>query len=241
MPESVLFIVMFLILFFGAGGILLKLYVLDKVNSRKLFDDLARQGFHSVDIHNAELFEPLKKFKLGQNERERSDVFQYAVAQDCGNGQQRYFCDMFRKKEVNQGRTHIEHYTLFIDKRPISVKTDIFIRPKYPAMVEAMMHMQMSKEIADCLVVTDGLTDAFQYKFEVIAKPGNDVILSQEVQALLLQNADRFPLNQIKGRITPMIHICTDGYSFISNRMVRQEDMQSLLRLADGLSIVLNK
>ena len=227
MSEDLIFVLFAVILLFGGGGTLLKLYVLDKMQSEKLFENLKKQDFQEVDLKNQAVIGVLDKYKLKKSNGRAVDTIKLAITQRKGSVT-RYLCDVHRKTPKTQGGYQFKYYSLFVEIRPVSINYEAIIRPKLPRMAEAMMTLGGSGR-----EITQGLRDDFKEKFAVASKSGNDVALSQELQITFLQNSGQFPFNQLRGPITPILHISPDGWSVISNRITKKKDLDTLLHLAD--------
>ena len=233
MSEDLIFVLLAVILLFGAGGTLLKLYVLDKMQSEKLFENLKKQGFQEVALENQAVIAILDKYKLKKGNGSAVDTIKSVIAQRK-EGRTRYLCDVHRKTHKAGGGYRYEHYSLFVEIRPVSVDYEVIIRPKLPRMAESIMALGRSGRES-----TQGLREDFKEKFSVASKSRDGVALSQELQMTFLQNSEEFPFNQIRGPITPILHISPEGWSVIANRITKKKNLDTLLIVADKFTRIL--
>jgi len=241
MSEDLIVVMLLVIFVIGVGGILFKLFVLDKIKCRKLFDSLKSQGFCQLDLKEQDTVNQLNKYKLAKGEKHFTDTFQYIVVREKESSHKRYLCDVYRKTGEHQGSTHHQYYNIFIETVSLSLDFEIIIRPKLNAMVESMMQMCPSRSSSDITFITEGLEDDFKLRFAVASKSGSKVCLSKKLQDTLLQSRDSFPFNKASGAITPVVHISPEGFAIISNRVTQKQDLDSLLYLARTLTEILLK
>jgi len=239
MSEDQMIGMLFVIFIVGVGSILFKLYILDKIKCRKLFDSLKFEGFYQVDLQEQDVINELNKYKIAQGKEHSTDTFQYVIAQKKESAHKRYLCDVYRRISNHKGGNQHKYYNILIEKLSLPLNFEIIIRPKLSPMIEAMMRMHSSKNSEDIAPITEGLTEDFKLRFAVVSKNGSEACLSKILQDTLLQSIDSYPFNKLKGSVTPVVHISSDGFGLISNRVTKKKDLDSLLFLAEKLTLSL--
>ncbi len=241
MSEDLIIGVLLVIFVGGIGSFLFKLYVLDKIKCRKLFDNLKLQGFCQLDLKEQDIVHQLNDYKLAKGEKHLIDTFKYIVVREKESAHKIYLCDVYRKTGHHQRSRHHQYYNIFIETLSLPLDFEIIIRPKLSPMIESMMQMRFSKSSSDVTSITEGLEDDFKLRFAVDSKSESKVCLSKKLQDTLLQSRDSFPFNKVSGAITPIVHISPEGFAIISNRVTQKRDLDSLLYLGGTLTDILLK
>ena len=219
-----------LVLFFGAGIILLKLYVIDSLFVKTTLDNLIIfEKFK--DISTKDIPEYIYPFKIKRTDDTKETIKRALLKID--NDIEIYVFDVEKKIFLPKGGYFLEYYTLVTTISKTVVDRKIIIRPKINNFIEKLIDQKESK--------IKHLDDDFNYIFAVSSEKRGHIHLPKLLQSDLLHFQTEFPLSERKGSITTMIKIDENSFSIICNRVSTKKDLDNLILLRDLLEVNLVK
>lgn len=238
MSEDLMILLFLSILFFGAGGLLFKVFVLDLLRNKQLFKNLNTSGFS--EITQRDIIEKLEKYKLSQNGSRSIDTIQRVIGAQKGSNHNRYLCDVSR---ITRGRKSSQHksYTMLVDMLPTKIEGEISVRRKLAGIAEKLIEIQTSHATGPGQEITKGLSRDFMSNYHAIAKNKHNDRLPEDVKKILIHHINYFPFNQKKGPISTRLYLSPKGWGIVCNRVTKENNLNQLLRVADELTSVLSK
>jgi len=239
MSEDLFVLLAVAILFFGGGGTLFKRYIFNTLKVKQLFKSLRKVGLS--EILQSDIIERLGKYKLSQDGPRSSDTIHKTIGLQKGSNHHRYLCDVNRIARRSSGSSEHKYYTMIVDMLPIKIEGEVRIFSKLAGITGKIIEMQRSQANVPIQEITEGLSEDFMSNFSATSKNGSHLIFSQKIQSILISHSSLFPFNQKRGPIITCLHISSEGWGIICNRVIKKDNLDQLLQIADKLSDVFSQ